>query len=878
MDISTSTAKVTFWIVARLADRIGTEARARRGSDSARVRRALFHSVRRGAERAVWEVYGDDRSARKRARRALLRRPLKDWPLLDRTLLEDLPGVVRSRVRACALPEVPTRGVQTEDHPIVVPWCRGILLEVEREATRGAGVLGNMWTAFKSAWIVPATAASEALALPPSPERQISIAPPYGKADRRGRVRGRGPLIDAISADMGRAGVHILVGPGGFGKTRIALEIARQAERSGRKVWWVAANRINSTMREVNNQLGVPGHQIDQAWAGRASMTDLTWRSLNAEQDPWLLVFDNVDDPSSLDPAGVGIADGTGWLREPHHDAGSVIVTSRDRNPDTWGSWSSVHQVEALDSESGAQMLMDLTERPPGEFAQARELAKALGGMPLALWAAAKYLRSANTPHVWTGTAAITDFASYLRRVEQWLASPSGLQGGGTSVDLGLEQVQQAMTLSLELLEQRVHPRTSPLLRTLALGNAPIPYAVLLDPAVLSRSPLFAAVSEEEVGEMLKALADIGLVDLHELDNIADPELSHVLSIHPVFQGALRESTETDMQAEAYFRLQVDLLESALHESDPDLPGSWQLWYALAPHALEMVNKILLGGHAVSDSGLIRSAIELARRAARWLIVTNLFNPADDLVKPLIDRCGEFGFGRDDPEILGLRHEHGRIVLERGAPETAERELARVIELRTSLLGRDHPDTLASRHKHARAILEQARWSEAEELLASIVQAENDNEIRGPEHSDTMVVRHSLARSILYQRRYPEAEVMLKDILEVMDRCWPRDKPETLWVRQSLAVSLYEQERWDEAAFVVAEALSDAREHPESPMCLALRHQQGVVLQGQGFLPEALSHLTALHRDEVRLLGDAHITARMTANQIIVIKMLLTEQ
>lgn len=878
MELLTLGGKIAIWVTAKLAEQVTGEVKARRTTDSAQVRRALAHSVRHGAEQAAREVYGDDRRTLRRVRRALLHGRKRYWPLLDRTGLQDLPYSVRHRVNACRLPALQNHGPHSVDHPIISSWCQAILYDIEVEATRRERTLGNLWLSFKQEYIDPIAAAAPA-ELPPGtqlPDRQISVTPPYGKLDRR--TRGRDLIINRICSAMGRPGVHVLAGPGGSGKTRVALEIARRAQREGRSVWWIPANRINSCMREVANQIGVPEGQIDQAWTGRASPTDLMWRFLDLLTDSWLLIFDNADDPTVLDPSGDLVSDGTGWLRKPTQPNGTVLVTTRDRNDDTWGPWSTVHYVEPLDSDAGAHMLMDLTDNATGTFPQARLLSAELGGLPLALLAAAKYLRSVNSAQVWTGNPDITDFESYRARVRQWLASPAGTPGGGGVGALGLENVQHAMKLSLDLLTQRGQSRVAPLLRALAcFSNAPIPYPTLLDPEVLGRSPLLSGVSRSDVEGMLNTLADIGLIELHQLDGITDPMLSHVLSLHPVFQGILRNDDEVRRSREDYYGLDIDLILSSLRANDPDLRDNWQRWYVLAPHAVDAVRTTLLGDGRVDDSKLIQAAVELARLSCRWLIVSGLLNPAEDLVGPLIEHCGSYGFDRDDPEILGLRHEHGRILLERGNPAEAESELTRIIEQRTRLLGFDHPDTLASRHKHARAILEQGRWSEAEPLLADILEAENENPLRGPEHSDTMVVRHSLARSILYQGRPREAESMLRNILEVMHRNWPADNPQTLFVRQSLVIALSKQSLWEKAESEVTDALDAARARPGSPEQLLLRHQYGLVLLGFGRETDARRHLTDLHRDELKTLGMKHPTTEMTGTVLAILREALPE-
>ncbi|HET8681047.1 MAG TPA: alpha/beta fold hydrolase, partial [Micromonosporaceae bacterium] len=159
---------------------------------------------------------------------------------------------------------------------------------------------------------------------------RVSVSPPFGRRD--GRLYGRATLITSVMSPGQRSRVHILAGLGGSGKSWLALEIAQRAVQAGRRVWWVPVPLVTSCMREVAYQLSAPDTQVERAWLA-GSATDLVWRCLNASSEPWLLVFDNADDPKSLGPINGVVSDGTGWLREPETSNGMVIVTSRNRNP-----------------------------------------------------------------------------------------------------------------------------------------------------------------------------------------------------------------------------------------------------------------------------------------------------------------------------------------------------------------------------------------------------------------------------------------------------------------------------------------------------------------------------------------------------------------
>ncbi|MEU4210808.1 alpha/beta fold hydrolase [Streptomyces sp. NPDC026206] len=680
-----------------------------------------------------------------------------------------------------------------------------------------------------------------------------TVSPPLVRLEGQLKGQEQQSLVASVISSAWPQKVHILAGLGGTGKSRLALEIADRALRAGRKVWWVSVSQLSARMRTVANELGTSDAEVERAWLGVGSATDLLWRLLDSSREPWLLVLDNADDPQQLGPGDGPVSDGTGWLREPASGNGLVVVTSRVRSQDAWGPWSRVHRVSPLDEEDGASMLLERTEGVGGTNEQARQLSAELGGLPLALRTAAAYVKAVNEKKVSLDDGDVKDFDSYRRAVKRRFESAPGTRAEGLDELLGREIVEEVYGIALRQLVRQGLPEAAPLLKVFACLNiAPIPYRCLVNGDVLAQSSLFPGFSPAQRKAVLQGLEDFVLVDADERADVADPDLSHVLTLHPVVHGVLREDEDVQLRRADYYGLTVRMLLSATKDKDPGHPSNWPLWAAISPHAREVTRACLLGTMRLTDRTALTAALELTRLTARYLISTGLLGPAHDLVLPMVAGCSSFGFHEEDREILALRHEKGRIALEREDHAAAEEELRKVVAARARVLGEKDPDTLASGHKLARAIFEQDRWEEAEPLLRSIVQAENT--VRGPEHSDTLVVRHSLARAMLALGRAPEAESEARRILEINRRDnWPPTHPETLFVRSTLARSLLNQGRYGEAEAEIRGALHDAAQPPDSERMMHLRYNLGVVLLALGRPPEAVQELQDLRTDLLRV-------------------------
>lgn len=682
--------------------------------------------------------------------------------------------------------------------------------------------------------------------------------PPFGQlADGQLKGRARLALVAHLLSEEARQHVHVVVGLGGSGKSRIALEAADRARRAGYRVWWVSPPELNLRMRMIARDLGAPSITVERAWLVGTAM-DLVWTLLDDCPGPWLLIFDNADDPERLGPPDGPVSRGTGWLRTPKNANGTVLVTSRVRSRNAWGDAGRIHQVLPLDEDDGASMLLERTGGLGGTNEDARRLSRQLGGLPLALRQAADVIKTVHESRIRLDSD-IRDFDSFRRVVEPGACTASGQDGPHLGELLGREIVEKVCGIGMDLLTQHDLPQAATLLKVFAcLSIAPIPYRHLLSGPALAESPLFPGAAGS-LSPALKGLEELGLVDPYEHEDVPDPDLAGLLTLHPVVHGVLREDKEVRERPADYYGLALRMMLAATHARNPDHPANWPLWAALSPHALEVARTCLLGDLKLNDRTVRTDALELARLTARYLIAAGLLSPAHALVLPLIECCATYGFDRDDREILGLRHEQGRIHLDREQLGEAEEALTLVVAARTAILGEDHADTLASRHKLARAINEQAgREGEAEVLLRSIVEAEN--QVRGPEHYDTLVVRHTLARTMLSLGTHREAEAEAREILAISRRDhWPPATPETLRVRETLTHALLAQDRAVEAEEVIAGALGDASQAQDSNLVMRLRYTYVLVLLGmRGRTPEAVNTLRALVHDLDRVVTSDH--------------------
>ena len=179
-----------------------------------------------------------------------------------------------------------------------------------------------------------------------------------------------------------------LCGPGGMGKTQIADRFVQANAKSYDAVFWLHADQT-SKLAEGYSQIAV---KLGLVEAGSTNARDQVvcrelvkgWlakpmkkSSAEMSEADWLIIFDNVDDPDTLNDF---------W---PVDGTGSILVTSRNPLAKTNVYYAGTSGIDLLpfSTEEATQFLRQLTGRQENaeRYPFARAVAERLGGFPLAI-------------------------------------------------------------------------------------------------------------------------------------------------------------------------------------------------------------------------------------------------------------------------------------------------------------------------------------------------------------------------------------------------------------------------------------------------------------------------------------------------------------
>ena len=676
----------------------------------------------------------------------------------------------------------------------------------------------------------------------------VSTVPPFGRLDHRPVVRGRQELLGILDKAISGPGgirVHVLHGLGGCGKSAVALVAARKAAGSGLRCWWLAAHD-NAMLAAGMTAIAVDlGASPDGLRLG--GMPDIVWRLLGSLGEPWLLVLDDADDPPGvLALPGRTVTDGTSWLRPPRGDYGTVVVTTRDSSRQAWGDpppdWLRLHAVPTLSSADGADILTELAGDGAGDRPAAVALATRLGGLPLALVLAGRYLSEVSElPASWASGALPRDFTGYLASLDRGRANLSSPE------EPTLDSLSQTWDLSLNLLARRGLDNARGLLRLLScLGSAPVPYELLLRAAALSSSELFTAMTPAQLWRTLCGLADVGLV---ELAAVSEPV--RVLALHPVVRQATRRSPHIHRNAAAYLELTIAQLSRVAARRNPKQPRDWARWRLLADHCgapLEL--SIELGIDAPPG------AIRLAAQAAGFLRAAGHFAQAEVGYERILSATAH-GLTRGDPVLLGVQHDHARLWYDQGRLRDAELLLRDVVQQRSAVLGDHHPDTLTSRHYLSRVLRERGQLAEAQPLLAATLAART--RVLGAAHPDTLTSRNGMADLLRLRGEFSSAGEIYQDVLWLRRKILGERHPATLTTRHYLAeVRHHLGDPGAEAELRALLSVNGEVRGADHPRTLAVAGTLAELLHDTGRLTEAEQFARELVRNQSRVLGPAH--------------------
>ena len=700
------------------------------------------------------------------------------------------------------------------DEPQSGPW------QVEQTVLREVSVAGSL--------TIGDVTQTTHVHLPPPPKTEPKhFTVPYLRNEF---FTGRNAILTQIHNTLGQTGTAALSqaqaihGLGGVGKTQTAVEYAHRyfQQPSGYDwVLWVNASSLtlSGSFGAIATDLALPNHQENKLDENIAAVK--RWLSTN---ERWLLIFDNVDDPDTVQP----------FL--PNAPNGRILITSRLPRLERLGVGRAI-ALDILAPEDAHTFLLRRTQCDSIDAAEQQALetlAQELGYLPLALEQAAAYIQT-------KGVSFAAYWRVYQQRRLQVLEKEQPQVGNypasvATTWGINFEAVQASSPAAADVLR---------LSAFLAPDN--IPYEILSlgkDHLGKTLATALAEVAEDElvIPELLAELTRYSLMRLETEDRY---------SIHRLVQEVLRDRL-TPEQRQQWLDRAVNALNATF--PSPEF-GHWR-WCARlveqvqactmlsATETLEFALLLSRAGYYLKEKGCYGEAELLHQQSLKVyqsqlgsdhpFIATSLNNLAG-----LYQAQGRYGeaeslykqalaiwrshLGTHHPDTASSLNNLATLYRSQGRYGEAEPLYKQVLEITRFQLGSNHPHTATSLNNLAGLYDSQGRYGEAEPLYQRALEIRRSQ--LGASHPHTAHSLNNLAELYRAQGRYGEAEPLLQQALEIMRSQLGSDHPYTATSLNNLAGLYKAQGRYGEASPLLQQALEITRSqlgnhHPDTASSL----------------------------------------------------------
>jgi tetratricopeptide (TPR) repeat protein len=590
----------------------------------------------------------------------------------------------------------------------------------------------------------------------------------------------------------------VLSGGGGVGKSQLAAARAQQALAAGTElvVWVNAVDTAQVVTGYAAAALRVRAEGAQGQDVESDARAFLEW--LAATSRSWLVVLDDVADAESIK---------RWWPPSSSNWDGRVLATSRRRDALMSGGGRAVVDVGTYaPDEAIAYLRHRFTDTDMSRLldAQATDLLRELGHLPLALSHAAAYMINEDVPCV----SYLRLFVDQRSRLEAMLPPEADTEGYG-------RPVVAALLLALDAVRRRDPSGVAALALCLTAHLDPVghPLSLWADAAVISylsahRSMPSGHADALEPAEVTaeQARSVLWLLHHYSLITFGSQDGARAVSMHALTARAARENAPAPVLAAA-MSAAADALAAIWPEED----------------------------HTDRD------------------LATVLRANTDTLTLLAGDLLWQ-------PDLHPVLYRAGMSLLDAGVHAAAVTHWQRLAVDAERLLGDEHPDTLTSRSFLTDSYRRAGRTAEAIALGERV--AADSERLLGDDHPDTLTSRSILANSYAVAGRTAAAIALGERVVADRERLWGQNAPATVLARSNLAAYYSLAGRTAEAITLGERVLADRERvlEPDHPDTLASRSILAGSYSEAGRTAEAIALGERIVADRERILGEGHPT------------------
>ncbi|KAF8179777.1 hypothetical protein K438DRAFT_1603511 [Mycena galopus ATCC 62051] len=623
--------------------------------------------------------------------------------------------------------------------------------------------------------------------------------------------------------------IYVLYGLGGAGKTQIALKVIADSTRYVQfrftdrlLVDASSTERIETGLKNIATAKG----------SGESWQDGLRW--LLGKREPWLLFFDNTDDPQ---------VDLNSFVPRCNH--GNIIITSRNQGLKGYGAHTLVSDMEEPDATAlllkSAHYMVSPTNN---QLAAALELCY----LPLAIVQAGAFILQSE------------DLSGYLalfkkNRVNLLNEKPAQSYDGYslsvfTTWQISFKKLSQLAAIFLQLCSFLHWDRISEdIFSGASRYSFPLwgPPKENLQQALEFLSHFVGPNGKWNTFDFMKVTNEI---KAYSLINFNAEQKS--FSIHPLVHEWSRTTLANSKLA---------------HLCMNDILG-------MSIVAIPTVDRLLASLTLVSHVDSLMQAMpeEISRFVLEYADIYYHAGWSTEAIKLEVhtwEKTREI-LGDDHPEVLRAMNNLASTYDTLGQFDEGEKLKLVVLEKRRKLLGVEHLDTLIAMNNLAYTYHRLGRFEDAEQL--QLVVLEKRRKILSDEHPDTLAAMGHLANTYHSLDRFEDAEQLHLEVLEKWRKILSDDHPETLTAMNNLASTYRSLGRFEDAEQLQLVVLEKRRKilsdkHPDTLQ--AMNNLANIYHSLSQFEDAEKLQLVVLEKQR-KILGDEHPDTLITMNDFAI--------
>jgi tetratricopeptide (TPR) repeat protein len=629
--------------------------------------------------------------------------------------------------------------------------------------------------------------------------------------------------------------IVVLFGTSGAGKTQLVLEYCRRMKARGlRAILWVDASSrkvLYSGMEMIAKQL-MSGGVLDDRLAAVTLVKDV----LSSWDDAWLMVFDNLDNPSD-------IPDILHFF--PDSRCGSILVTSRFAGSKELGQ---LIEVDCMEKEEGRLLLLHCSETDSEELAAVEQILTQVGYLALAIDQVRAYISRRQLRF----TTFVKQCEARKRSIMQ--ETPLFWQYRRTLPDTTEETALSLWTtwemlLALLDADERHTAKLTDILTLFAFFH-PVSISETLfsnsqDDPSLTTSVLSVFNNDNSWDHFKFEEAVVKMQELSMLRSSHRNEDEIVVSLHSMVSDWLRMRLNNDRQ--------FTFLTTAVSQLQQYLDSTSHMNYTTRREALSHMDAIC----RVAEFNKRDSFSEACVTFGTFYADQGRLVDAEAMYHRALAGY-EKALGPEHKSTLNTVNNLGNLYANQGCLVDAEAMYPRALAGYEKALGPEHTSTLLTVNNLGLLYANQGRLEDAEatdnRALAGYEKAP------GPEHTSTLNTVDNLGVLYASQGRLVDAEAMYNRVLAGYEKALGPEHTSTLNTVNNLGVLYVRQGRLEDAEAMYNRALAGYENAlgPEHTSTLLTANNLGNLYADQGRLEDAEAMYNCALAGFPKALGHEH--------------------